>query len=393
MNKSFMSLSLKYFLACLSRKSIISCLLLCLLAINAQAQLQETTDKITISELTVAPGGDAVYFDVSLSGSSVIYTAYEVTLQLPVGLEVDYNKSNILRVSLLKSKGLYPYSTEYEENEEGEEVEVKNYTHTVAPSFSDGKLKVMCYSSINEDFTSASGDLFRVYVKASPYMKPGEAKITSTDVIFSTSSKVGYSVASAEFPVSVSATSVVPVSVSSTNQWGSCVLPFAADKPDGVTAYTYGSEDGDYIVLSEASSLEAYRPYLLYAENGYSGTLTGDVDATKYQEVVTDGLLNGALVRQQVTDGYVMQNKGNGVKFYNVNGQTFSIPAGRCWLSASESGAKQSYGFAFQTDGIEDVKTTIASSDAEVYSLDGRRISNPQSGCIYIIGGKKVLKK
>lgn len=385
MNKSFMSLSLKYFLACLSRKSIISCLLLCLLAINAQAQLQETTDKITISELTVAPGGDAVYFDVSLSGSSVIYTAYEVTLQLPVGLEVDYY-NGALDVSMRKTS-TSPYPRE--EDRDGN----ITYTHTVAPSFSDGKLKVMCYSSINADFTSASGDLFRVYVKASPYMKPGEAKITSTDVIFSTSSKVGYSVASAEFPVTVSATSVVPVSVSSTNQWGSCVLPFAADKPDGVTAYTYGSEYGDYIVLSEASSLEAYRPYLLYAENGYSGTLTGDVDATKYQEVVTDGLLNGSLVRQQVTDGYVMQNKGNGVKFYNVNGQTFSIPAGRCWLSASESGAKQSYGFTFQTDGIEDVKTPVASSDAEVYSLDGRRISNPQSGCIYIIGGKKVLKK
>ena len=61
----------------------------CLAAFVVKAGI-ETTDQISISEITVAPGGDAVYFDVSLQGSDVLYSAYEVTLQLPEGLTVEY---------------------------------------------------------------------------------------------------------------------------------------------------------------------------------------------------------------------------------------------------------------------------------------------------------------
>lgn len=359
---------------------------LCLFALGTRAGIQ-TTDRVAVSELTVVPGGDAAYFDVSLQGSDVVYTAFEISLQLPDGLNVDYYYGE-LDVALRKVSGsVFPYTEDRDGN--------KTYYHTLSCSYGvigDGILKVMVYSNQNKDFIATSGVLFRVYVKASPFMKPGKAKIVSSNVFFVTKDEVQYDIQPAEFDVvSVDNQSSVTLSVSKTNKWSSCVLPFNAALPEGVKAYMFGSENGDYVVLREAQAFEAFTPYLVYSENGYSGSLSGTVDATQYVEVATDGLLNGAVKQQQVTEGYVMQNKGNGVKFYNVNGKSFTIPAGKCWLSVA-SGAKQSYGFTFETDGIGGVEAESV-ADKAVYSLDGRLVENPQSGCIYIIGGKKMIKK
>ena len=367
----------------INRLLLLSLLWFCTIGIRAGIQ---TTDRIIISELTVVPGGDAAYFDVSLQGSDVIYTAFEVSLQMPEGLDVDYYNGE-LDVALRKVSGsVYPFTEDRDGN--------KTYYHTLSCSYGaigEGILKVMVKSDSNKDFIATSGLLFRVYVKASPFMKPGKAKIVSSNVFFATKEEVQYDIQPAEFDVSVANQSTVALSVSNTNKWSTCVLPFAAALPAGVKAYTYGRESGDYIILSEATSFEAFTPYVVYAENGYSGSLSGTVDATQYVEVATDGLLNGAVKQQQVTEGYVMQNKGNGVKFYNVNGKSFSIPAGKCWLSVA-SAAKQSYGFTFETDGIGGVEAESV-ADKAVYSLDGRLVENPQSGCIYIIGGKKMIKK
>jgi hypothetical protein len=346
----------------------------------------ETTDRITISELTVDPGGDAASFDVSLEGSDVIYTAFEVTLQLPEGLTVDYSGTTPKpRVSLCKPS-LYPYT---------EEAEEKSYTHTLSCSYGtigERKLKVMCYSSANEDFTATSGSLFRVYVKASPFMKPGEAKITSENVYFTTKDEVEYDVASEEFPLTVTGQSTVQLNVAAENQWNTCVLPFDAELPEGVRAFEGSSISGDYLILSEATSLQAFTPYILYAENGYEGTLSGTVDAEKYVTAATGAYLNGAIMPQEITEGYVMQDKGlgDGMMFYNVNNRSFTIPSGKCWVSAAAGDAK-AIRIGLGGTGIESLPSASQTEEGEVYTLDGKRVQNPQKGNVYIKGGKKVL--
>lgn len=359
---------------------------LCLFAIGIRAGIQ-TTDRIIISDLTVVPGGDAAYFDVSLQGSDVVYTAFEISLQMPDGLNVDYYNGE-LDVALRKvGSSVFPFTEDRDGN--------KTYYHTLSCSYGtigEGILKVMVKSDLNKDFIAKSGVLFRVYVKASPYMKPGKAKIVSSNVFFVTKEEVQYDIQPTEFDVvSVGNQSTVALSVSKTNNWSTCVLPFDAALPAGVKAYMFGGESGDYVVLKEVQAFEAFTPYVVNAANGYNGSLSGTVDAAQYVEVATDGLLNGAVKQQQITEGYVMQNKGDGVKFYNVNGKSFTIPAGKCWLSVA-SNAKQSYGFSFDSDGIDEVEPETV-SDKTVYSLDGRLVENPQSGCIYIIGGKKMIKK
>ena len=95
-----------------------------------------------------------------------------------------------------------------EENEDGDIVEVKSYTHSINGTYGvigERKLKVQCYSSTSKSFTDYDGALFRVYVSVSPFMKPGEAKITTSNVIFVTADEKQYDLASSEYTVNVSA--------------------------------------------------------------------------------------------------------------------------------------------------------------------------------------------
>ena len=187
------------------------------------------------------------------------------------------------------------------------------------------------------------------------------------------------------------------VNISEENMWSTCVLAFDAELPEGVRAFISMGMDENSVLLEEVTTLEAYKPYVLYAQNGYEGTLSGVVDLTAYQETVTDGVLSGAIVKQEASSGYILQNQGQGSKFYNMNGQTFTIPAGKCWLSAFDAGASSvTMRFTGGVTGIEGVymerPTGVEGADM-LYDLEGRRVENPLPGRVYIKGGKKVMLK
>ncbi len=187
------------------------------------------------------------------------------------------------------------------------------------------------------------------------------------------------------------------VNISEENMWSTCVLAFDAELPEGVRAFISTGMDENSVLMEEVTTLEAYKPYVLYAQNGYEGTLTGVVDLTAYQETVTDGVLSGAIVKQEASSGYILQNQGQGSKFYNMNGQTFTIPAGKCWLSAFDAGASSvTMRFTGGVTGIEGVymerPTGVEGADM-LYDLEGRRVENPLPGRVYIKGGKKVMLK
>ena len=146
--------------------------------------------------------------------------------------------------------------------------------------------------------------------------------------------------------------------------------------------------------MTKQSNAKAYTPYILYAANGYSGTLSGAVDESKYSATVTDGYLSGTVVPTEVSGGnghYVMQNKGEGPMFYKVTDTSFSIPAGKCWLTLP---ANLQGSVAFRLDGttgISEVKGESGKMKA-IYDLQGRKVYTPSKG-LYIIDGKKVLVK
>lgn len=344
----------------------------------------ETEDHFTISDVTVVPGGNYAYFDVNLVGSRA-YSAYNLDIHFPVGLSVYYSGGKPA-VSMLRDRGMYPSSEDIVTGE-------KTYSHTFSCTYGEAgerMLRIGCVSSSSESFTANSGILFRVLIVASPFLKPGTASLTFDGQNLTTSDETKYVPADQELTVNVSTSSTVPISISATNKYGTCVVPFDAALPSGLEAFSCNSEENGDLVLTPVESLSAYVPYILYAENGYTDNLSGTVDATNYMTVVTAGYLNGAVEPQQVSEGYVLQNQGSGAKFYKINGTPFAIPEGHCWITIPNF-ARALLGLSQETTAIKDVQTEDA-TDAEFYSLDGKRVSNPKPGTIYISKGKMIIK-
>lgn len=356
--------------------------LTCLILTGKVCAWENTTDRFVISDLTVAPGGEEAYFTVSLEGTQ-LYTAFNMDIQFPEGMEINYYEGEPDVSMNLESGTIFPKSPG------------RNGTFYHSLDFSYGvvaprNLRVACSSNTNDAFLATSGLLFTVYVKASPYMKPGSAKITVTGQNLTLPNATKVVPYDFDKDVNITTTSKLQVNVNAANKWGTCVLPFAASVPSGVTAYSCATTNGDNLVLTPSAELAAYTPYIIYAPMGYSATLSGEVDASQYVEVATNGLLSGAIMPQSVTEGYVLQNKGVGAMFYDIDGQTFTIPSGKCWLSSSEILSKVCYGFGEEITGITAQKTTAVNTAC--YNLNGQTVTELLRGGVYIINGKKIVK-
>lgn len=124
---------------------------------------ETTTDRVVVSGLDVVPNGKQTFFTVSLEGTR-LYTAYDIQLQLPDGLEVVY-KGDAPYVQMFKgASGIYPYTIE-EDPFEG--TTTTTYSHVLSSNVvGRNTLRVMCISMSNENLKYESGRLFGVFVKA-----------------------------------------------------------------------------------------------------------------------------------------------------------------------------------------------------------------------------------
>lgn len=351
------------------------------------------------SPLTVEPGTSKtnIYFTLSLDGEACEepFVGYQMDIVLPEGLSMEYTKAGKPRITLVKP-GVLPSYTDYDDD--GEEVDV--YTHSLNVSEVGDAVRVIVYSSDPDEdlryFTKKSGDLLRVYVRPTAYLKPGDVAIALRNVTFGKIDATGTTQPSVALTgVTAATTSTVSVKVSATHQYSTLVLPFdVASIPDGLTVYSCNNTNGENLVLTPQSRIKAYTPYILYAPNGFDATWSGAVDATKYSAVVTDGYLTGAVTTQEVTGGaghYVLQNKGDGPMFYKVgDSSTFSIQPGKCWLTLPE-GVQSATAFRFgTTTAVEQLK--VSNENAAIYDLSGRRQNDMNQRGIYILNGQKVIK-
>lgn len=369
---------------------------------------KETDDYVTLGDLTVEPGKNEVYkLKVNLNGTQ-IYTAFEMDIKLPSGLEPVMEKDSKgdmrPKVRLWKGTGtIFPF---FEDEDEG----IKDFSHSVIASYGavdKNILRMACYSISGEDFTAKSGTLVTIYCKASPYLKPGKNDVHITKCHFITNEKVlidgkemrgqQYNCKDRTETITAMAHSTATISVSAKNQWGSCVVPFDIPVlPSGLEAYTVTDRESGVAYLKQQTSILAYTPVLLYAENGFSGTFSGDVDETKYKEVAQQDIIYGAIVPQTKDNGFVLQNLGEGVKLYAMSGQTFEIPAGKCWVEPTFTNGAKYMEMVIDngTTGIGSAECSNGAAQHEpvFYSLDGKRVENPLPGNIYIVDGQKVLK-
>ena len=366
------------------RKTLLLFLFFCLFSAGARAG-EPTTDHLTVSDLQV--DGNDHFFVVSLSGSR-IYTAYNMDIHLPQGITPLIDEG-IVQVYLSDEDGMYPYTGRGNN---------RTYQHTIGATWEkagERTLRVVCTGgATNAELKETAGELFTVFVNVSPYAKAGSNTVGIDKInLIEKEDARQWDPASEEHTFNVGSERSIKVNIAQANQWSTCVLPFASALPQGVQAYGCGETRGDYLVLSEAGQMEAYTPYILYAGQGYSGTLTGSADGTRYTEVAEAGYLRGAIVAQQVNEGYVLQNQGSGAKFYNVQGETFAIPEGRCWLTADGGQARAAYALAGgDAAAIGNVDAPTAHKAETVRDLQGRPVATPQPGRIYIVEGRKMLK-
>lgn len=366
--------------------------LLCLMvggrAVANEPQLPKpTNDYITVNDVTLVPGSTDTYqVEISLVGSQ-IYTAYQMDILFPPGVDVVVDEDGPY-VDLWDGDGcIYPYVR-------------RKLVHSLSSSYgvvSNKLLRISCSDDMNRVLTATSGKLLYFLVKASPYLKPGDVVLKVTNLDFTTKeNSQKYSCKDQTLTLHATAESTATLSVSGSSHYGTCVLPFAVSPlPDGVKAYSAKGldETGQLVVLSEVTQLAAYTPYILYSASGYSGSLSGSVDADKYREVVSDGLLRGAIAPQKKSAGYVLQDLGEGAKFYAMDGVEFLIPEGKCWLEmpAAQASAPQ-YGIQIGATTAINAPTTSASAHGKIYTLDGKQVKTMQPGGIYVVNGKKVLK-
>lgn len=366
-------------------------LLFCLcFLIGGKAMAQGATDDcFTFSEATLAPNGEYVELIVGLNGSR-LYTAYNLDITLPAGIDVALNSKGNPRVSMIKDPNFYP-------NDEDEDD--PTFSHTISYTYGvvgSNILRVSCSSTMNESFLKTSGDLFKVYLVASTFAKPDKntIKVSGCNLTAIEGEEVHkYVPADNQYEVlTIGNSSSLTLSINAANKFSTCILPFDYT-PSGFTAYTADAVEDGFITLTEANTMSAYTPYIIYSETGYSGTASGTVDATKYVATATAGILTGAIEPQDITDGYVLQNKDddNGAMFYKVNGQKFRIPAGKCWIGGSSASVKDFLGFNVEeASGIHVTSSQV--NDQTIYDLSGNQVSTCEPGRIYIINGKKVLK-
>ena len=358
-------------------------LLLCL-GVGSLSAMAQGERVYASGEITLVPGGDTEtqYFAVNLENAAMNYVAYQMDIVLPDGVELAYYEGE--PDIYIEDTSIYPTNRS------------KIPYHSLAIKVNKGFIRVLCADiDGNRALKSTSGELFRVGVVASPYVKPGDIKVELRNVTFSDVDLNGPTYESFEPSTvgSASSTSTLTLKVSAGNKFSTAILPFDAELPVGLEAYSCESTNGENLVLSNQTSMKAFTPYILYAPNGYEGTLSGTVDAEKYAKQVTEGYLTGTVVAHEVTGGeghYVLQNQGEGPMFYRVGDTSFGIPAGKCWLTLPASAQGVASFQLHRPTGIETIPVSTLDANA-VYDLSGRRIAHPSKG-IYIVGGKKVVK-
>lgn len=363
---------------------------------------KETDDYLTINDVTVVPGRDTTYkAKLSLVGTQ-IYTAFEMDLELPSGLEPELNKDGTPKVSMwMGANTIYPYT-------EDEDSGNKDFSHTLLKSYGavgPNIIRMSCISLSGEELTAKEGILVMIILKATPYLKPGDVQIKVTNLHLITNEEIWvndeqyngqqYNCKDQTLTVHVEGESQATVSVGAKNKYSTCVLPFDVNElPAGLQAYTVTerSDDGYYAYLKEVKAMQAFTPYILYAENGFTGQFGGAVDESRYQEEVVEGILHGTLVPRSVDNGFILQNQGQGVKLYAMQGKEFLIPAGKCWVLPQINNGPEVKSIDMRLDDATGVESAVrAVEPAALYSLEGQHVHHPQRGHIYIMSGKKVL--
>jgi len=331
------------------------------------ARQDTVTDRLSIAPITVEPGGAYVNLQVSLS-STQNYTAYAFDLLLPDGIEVD-----TVQLNHPSSGHLFRYNL-----------------------FQEDKLvlRVACFSINNQVLPANLAFALKLPLSAVPYTYPENLQVGIRHAMLVSPAAKAFVPQCEPEEIEISHHSYVPVLISSENMYNTLVLPFSAILPDGLRAAECLNANDTCMYLTEVDSLEAFVPYIVYAENGINYTFEGNYitdPEQNYATVVTKGYLTGVLIQTMIREGYVLQNHGSGASFYLVD-RTVALPAGKAYLLRPEASSNS---ISFRFSNSHDDNILSIASPIEVlpddkpiyYNMRGIQEEHPSKG-LYLKSGK-----
>lgn len=188
---------------------------------------------------------------------------------------------------------------------------------------------------------------------------------------------------------------------SGTAKAGTLILPYEANIPDGITAYTLTYTSGSAATATEITTgiLPANTPVLLNAEtasNNYYFTATGTVPNAGPADL-QKGALTGVYAAGYVaTNNYILQDGNDGLGFYKVTADnTIGIGAYRAYLTPGQNAEAPMISIIFNDDmttGIGNLTPAISKGEGVAYNLAGQRVANGYKG-LAIKNGKKYIIK
>ena len=154
------------------------------------------------------------------------------------------------------------------------------------------------------------------------------------------------------------------------------------------TTVFQASLSGNQLTMTEVANREipANSPVILKSSSSTitltPATTTATLDGNQLQGTAT--------AIKNPGNAYVLSKGAKGVGFYKLSAGG-TIGANKAYLTYSGGGAPSFLNFVEgNVTGIEMPKAATTNSDAKVYDLQGRQVTNPTKG-LYIVNGKKVF--
>lgn len=185
--------------------------------------------------------------------------------------------------------------------------------------------------------------------------------------------------------------------------WGTIIIPFDCEKPEGMTIYECTSVNDGKLVVEEVNSFKANTPYLLKGPKDVETTYPLEGYAAKHEDKYEKGVMVGVYSWQEPpADSYVLQNQDEGLAFYrHLAGNGVEVGPNRCYIKP-QSGELKSIQFPDdETNGVANANATD-SSLVDVYTTAGVKVKhqvemgkalNDLPAGLYIINNKKIVKK
>ena len=269
-------------------------------------------------------------------------------------------------------------------------------THTIACNMpQDDLIKVISYSTLNQDFYPDDIDgnpvdeIFTIGLTADPSMVNGEYEIRIEDCKFAFATS---GASQPQAPVVMKMTvkgGVDGRTVSCTlgeDGMGTLCLPFEAQLPEGLLAFTCVDVDGSQLLTEPQTSIPAYTPLLVAGAPGtYSFTGVPAGEATTCRS----GLLTGVMQDTEVGEGYVLQKLG-ALAFYRIDpARPVTVPAYKCYLNFD--GTQQAIGLEGVLTALKEAITRGGCTSGGTYDLHGRRVKHTDAPGVYIKNNQKII--